>query len=443
MEILNFSIENYHYGIRRLFNLFFTAMLISTRCLSQDYYGVKFDRFNDWNSVIEKAITDNKYIFLDIYTTWCGPCKYMDEKIFSNKEVGDFFNAAFINVKVQMDTTKNDSENIREWYKDAEKIKTLYKVSAYPTYLFFKPSGDHIHTILGSSRSSSEFLSKVELALGINKQYAFLKEEYFRGKRDSISLASLIKYAKTTGEDSLYRIFVRSYLENIKTFTDSTNISIIAESINSSTDIGFNILLDSAKVVEKIIGRESRVSILKAVAFDEEILPVIMPDGYKRKYAGGLTIYGGGTINRNVDWGAIERKLSVKYTEFLNEILLYGKLIYYPWIKDWESFNIILNDYRLNTERPDEQLIADMTLKMLEECKDSIAFEEALKWSLPFLNSKNNFHLKNYSKILYNAGKVDYALDFINKYLSLVEDEGLQNSAKEIISKMKNGDRID
>lgn len=36
--------------------------------------GVIFEK-GTWKEVLEKANRENKIIFVDIYTSWCGPCK--------------------------------------------------------------------------------------------------------------------------------------------------------------------------------------------------------------------------------------------------------------------------------------------------------------------------------------------------------------------------------
>jgi len=40
--------------------------------------GVEFDRDLTWQQVKLKAKAENKYIFMDCYATWCGPCKKME-----------------------------------------------------------------------------------------------------------------------------------------------------------------------------------------------------------------------------------------------------------------------------------------------------------------------------------------------------------------------------
>src|SRR5687767_3874663 len=91
----------------------------------------------NWQEVLKKAKKENKYIFVDCYATWCKPCKQMDKDVYANDSVGDFLNAKFIAVKVQMDSTKGDNEFTRSWYKTAKEMRTAYRVAEYPTFLFF------------------------------------------------------------------------------------------------------------------------------------------------------------------------------------------------------------------------------------------------------------------------------------------------------------------
>ena len=55
---------------------------------------------------LEAAKSENKLVFMDCYTSWCGPCKALAKDIFTRKDVGDFFNANFINVKYDMEKAR-------------------------------------------------------------------------------------------------------------------------------------------------------------------------------------------------------------------------------------------------------------------------------------------------------------------------------------------------
>ncbi len=93
----------------------FTLSLFSLGTSFAQDEGIHFEHGLSWKEVKEKAKRENKFIFMDCYTTWCGPCKLMSKNIFSQKVAGDFFNDKFVNVKVQFDEVEGDNEEIKKW----------------------------------------------------------------------------------------------------------------------------------------------------------------------------------------------------------------------------------------------------------------------------------------------------------------------------------------
>lgn len=80
----------------------------------------------------------DKLVFIDAYTTWCGPCKRMAATSFMEEEVGEIFNDRFVNIKIEME-------------KDADgpEVARLYKVRAYPTLLVINSDGKLIKQSVG------------------------------------------------------------------------------------------------------------------------------------------------------------------------------------------------------------------------------------------------------------------------------------------------------
>lgn len=104
--------------------------------------GIKFFH-GTWEEALAKAEKENKLIFLDAYASWCGPCKRMAAQTFTKKEVGDFFNANFINYKMDM-----------EKHADGRRLSQKFHLTAYPSLYFLNGKEEVKHKIVGSQNPS-------------------------------------------------------------------------------------------------------------------------------------------------------------------------------------------------------------------------------------------------------------------------------------------------
>jgi len=83
-----------------------------------------------WDEALATAKKENKLVFLDVYATWCGPCKLLKSKTFPDQKAGKFFNENFINVTL-------DGEK-----GDGLKVARQLQVSAYPSLFILNPDGE-------------------------------------------------------------------------------------------------------------------------------------------------------------------------------------------------------------------------------------------------------------------------------------------------------------
>ena len=102
--------------------------MISTALFSQD--GIKFGK-QSFAQTLEQAKKENKLIFLDAFASWCGPCKLLDKNVFPKKEVGDYFNANFLNLHIDME--KGEGIEIAKKYS----IFFFLLIFLYTYYFFF------------------------------------------------------------------------------------------------------------------------------------------------------------------------------------------------------------------------------------------------------------------------------------------------------------------
>lgn len=99
--------------------------------------GIKFFQ-GSWKAAKEKARETGKPIFVDAYAEWCGPCKMMDKRVFTRSSVGNFYNENFINYQYDMEKGKGP------------KFSKKYRVTAYPTLIYFDSEGEVVHRKRGA-----------------------------------------------------------------------------------------------------------------------------------------------------------------------------------------------------------------------------------------------------------------------------------------------------
>jgi len=105
-----------------------------------------------WTEALKLAKAENKPVFVDISTAWCGYCKKMKRNVYSDPKVGEFYNKNFINLSI--DAEKGEGVEIAK----------KYGAKGYPTFVFIHPDGSTLLQTRGYHKPD-EFL---ELAKDLN-----------------------------------------------------------------------------------------------------------------------------------------------------------------------------------------------------------------------------------------------------------------------------------
>jgi thiol:disulfide interchange protein len=92
---------------------------------------------NSWNEVLKQAAVENKYIFVDAYASWCGPCKMLKLTTFKNSKAALFYNKNFINISIDMEKGQGPQ------------LAAQWRLQAYPTLIIFNPKGEPVLGTVG------------------------------------------------------------------------------------------------------------------------------------------------------------------------------------------------------------------------------------------------------------------------------------------------------
>jgi thiol-disulfide isomerase/thioredoxin len=166
------------------------AVLFSS-AFCQSVEGIRFEG-GTWADILKKAQQNGKPVFVDVYTSWCIPCRKMSAEVFVLPAVADRFNSAFVNYK--FDAEKGEGIEIAK----------RYRVGAFPTYLFVKPDGTLIHRSVGYM-PADKFLSETALALreaSDPRPLASWEEEYQTKRQDTTFVWDYLQKRKRLGLDN-------------------------------------------------------------------------------------------------------------------------------------------------------------------------------------------------------------------------------------------------
>jgi thiol-disulfide isomerase/thioredoxin len=221
---------------------FFLVFGISTFSKAAE---IKFVKNMNWKQILQMAKQQNKMIFFDAYASWCGPCKYMESSVYTSSDVAAYYNSNFINVKLDMEIG------------EGVKLSEQFGISAYPTLLFFSPSGKMLHKYVGAMESE-EFIQLGKDAKDPETQYYTLKEKV---KNNTISDAGFVKWAANAKDvyDEDLNKYIRAFFDRKKDILlNEYTAKVALKYADSLTDTQMFYLINNQAKISSLMKTDAR-----------------------------------------------------------------------------------------------------------------------------------------------------------------------------------------
>jgi putative disulphide-isomerase len=216
------------------------------------------------DKALDKAKAEGKLVFVDMYTSWCMPCKYMANTIFPKVEMGEYLNPRFVCLKINAE----EGEGVE--------IAKRYEVTAFPTFLILNTGGEVQHRIVGGSETATDFIKRVAGGLDENTAIGVLAGRYEKGDRDAAFLANYARALLAVDDQKVFEV-ADLLLENLNDEQRVDTAYWFVYEHRALTPVGspnMEYLLANAVRFQKSVGEE-RVNEKIATAFDVKLTNMI------------------------------------------------------------------------------------------------------------------------------------------------------------------------
>lgn len=168
------------------------------------YSQTVFMENESWNAVKSKAVKENRMIFMDCYTSWCGPCKGLAQNVFPQPKVGEFLNSNFVCCKYDME--KGEGIMLYKKYKD--------NIPGFPTMLVINPVDESIvHKVVGYTEPDA-LITALQDGLD-GKTLAVFQKRYEAGERFLELIKDYCKALDVAYDQGTKEKVVRDYIESM------------------------------------------------------------------------------------------------------------------------------------------------------------------------------------------------------------------------------------
>lgn len=354
---------------------------------------IKFED-SDFATLLNKAKTEKKLIFLDAYASWCGPCKLMERNVFTDTNVADYYNKNFINAHFDMEKGEGPS------------LAAKYGIRSYPTLLFLNGEGEIVGKELGYIKTE-EFLAlgkknnKPEL---VNTN---LKDEFLKGKLDQQALLNFINlYASK--DPILAKQASEKYFANKKdkAFTGE-EINALLNFTQSVDDTNYKIFTSNkAAIVELLTEKnytqfDNYLKLMKLVASATDDKTKTIDDAKVLKEGEGL----------------------LPKDDLVKSLNIY-KLNYYISHDNYPAYEKTALEYYKNPDDFNSSELLAAAGVFADKVSTKTSLQNAARWAEKVVMSSENYDSTSILATLYDKlGKKDEAKMFAGMAANFAKDE--------------------
>lgn len=360
-----------------------------------------------FSEALEASAQENKPIFMDCYTTWCGPCKWMAANIFTENEVADFYNENFVCVKFDMEKG------------EGLEIAKEFEIRAYPTLLFVNADRQLVMKQIGAPRETKPYISLGQNAKSDTYNLIALAENVDENRNDASYMAKY--FTVMAAADMVDQEEVEQYFSRIpkEEWLSAENVEIMSSIEHDIESPIFQDLVDRSDdyiAVDSTLKEVIGYSIVSALLNEATSRKETAEEDYSAllNKVKSWEFPGKGPALFMVESRVAQRQGSEAYIEYCLE-----KVKPNVW-DNANELNSVAWYFFKNTDEPEHLISAE-------------------KWAERAVTLEPSHHiLDTYANLLFKNGKNEKALKIGKQALDVAQAEGADTQAyEELIATIK------
>jgi thiol-disulfide isomerase/thioredoxin len=383
----------------RIFQIIFFSFVTVSIALGQ---GIDFS-VPSFKEAIITAKAENKLIFVDAYTTWCGPCKWMAKNVFTEEKVGEYYNESFVNVKIDMEKG------------EGPKLAKAWEITGYPTLIFIDKNGEVIHRSMGS-RPVEDFVDLGRAANDPERQITTMTKRFKAGERSEEFLWKYTDAMTSAGLKGFGKV-AQMYMNTQSDWTTEKNMNFLFDYADATMDSKlFKYTLDHREAFVVLVGAEKFGQKLNYAAdFDRS------KKGIARDDVDGLEAH----YVKYFDKQTAENKAMISY---------FNQLMYNPDPVEQEKFKAEIQLYLAGKPDLGWSFYNSAAWQIFEITTDQNLLKKAAEWTNVSINdTKNSFNTDTQAHIQFKLGNKKEARRYALASIEIAKEEGADYSATEAL----------
>ncbi|MFN8287067.1 MAG: thioredoxin domain-containing protein [Chitinophagales bacterium] len=352
----------------------FLSLLLLFTAYQSKAQGIEFIHDKKFEEVLAMAKAQNKLVFMDCYTSWCGPCKRLAATVFPDSAVGEYFNDHFISCKFDMEKDEGPT------------IAAKYSIRAYPTLLWLDYTGEVKHKIVGGLDPAGLIQNGKKATDPTPGILAGMHKRYADGDRDVNFLSDYLN--TMMGADEKYEEVFKVYMDKLTPadLKDAKHAKTIFVLTNNLKSPGMAYLMKNEQYYKGTMGVD---------AFNNKINVIASKAVSEAPKANDPALFEGAISLLKSNKGADNQQKIAQLS-----------MDYYLHMADWANYDKSASQYIKKYAAKNASVLNDVAWNYYLNMNNDGQLAKAAKWAYDAINIDNKYTYNlTYAYLLYKLNE--------------------------------------